>query len=535
MEFIQSPMARITSLFSSDKMESSNEKATITVQSAKSYNETDDYTLVELSPEETLVEFSPDSTADPNQWMFGQKMYNAVVGLLVVLNSGVSSSLPSNAVPTIMQDFGLSADGHGQKVLPTSIFLIGYCIGPLVWSPLSETIGRRPVLFWSFTVFFLGTLGCALAPNWMSLLIFRVICGTMAAAPQTVVGGVYADLFSDLRSRGRAMALYMSASSFGPIIGPIISGCSVQYGWRWTFRIDLIFSGLTWLGLLFYSETFAPVILKKQASKLRKDTGCDRYFSPQELRKADAAFTLTQTITRPLTMLLFEPIILFTAIYISLAWSMVFFYFQAYPIIFEGIYGFDISMTSLTYIPVGVGAASSCLFAFTYDIIYEKAKKLGKRWTSSPEYHRLPLSCAAGPLLAGSLFWLAWSARASVHWAVPVMSGLVFGMGYQTTFISLLTYVTDAYRIYSASALAASVILRSIAGALFPLAADPLYAKLGVSWATSVLGFAAMACMPIPFALLYFGPWIRKRSPFCQRLLEEDLLKAGSGTRMPEA
>lgn len=195
-------------------------------------------------------------------------MYNAVVGLLVVLNSGVSSSLPSNAVPTIMQDFGRS--GNGQKVLPTSIFLIGYCIGPLVWSPLSETIGRRPVLFWSFTVFFLSTLGCALAPDWTSLLIFRVICGTMAAAPQTVVGGVYADLFSDLRSRGQAMALYMSvcitdsslseshanplqASSFGPIIGPIISGCSVQYGWRWTFRIDLIFSGLTWLGLLLYS------------------------------------------------------------------------------------------------------------------------------------------------------------------------------------------------------------------------------------------------------------------------------------------
>lgn len=134
-----------------------------------------------------------------------------MVGLLVVLNSGVSSSLPSNAVPTIMQDFGLSGDG--QKVLPTSIFLVGYCIGPLVWSPLSETIGRRPVLLWTFTFFFLGTLGCALAPNWTSLLIFRVICGIMAAAPQTVVGGVYADLFSDLRIRGRAMALYMSVGT----------------------------------------------------------------------------------------------------------------------------------------------------------------------------------------------------------------------------------------------------------------------------------------------------------------------------------
>lgn len=84
-------------------------------------------------------------------------------------------------------------------------------------------------------------------------------------------------------------------------------------------------------------ETFAPVLLKKQASKLRKRTGNIRYISPQELKKSDAAFSLRQTVTRPLTMLVFEPIILFTAIYISLAWSMVFFYFQAYPIIFKGV------------------------------------------------------------------------------------------------------------------------------------------------------------------------------------------------------
>lgn len=135
------------------------------------------------------------------------------MGLLIVLNSGISSSLPSNAVPAIMDDFNVSGDG--QKVLPTAIFLIGYCVGPLVWSPLSETIGRQPVLFWSFTVFVLGTLACAFAPNWAALLVFRLICGTMAAAPQTVVGGVYADLFSDLKSRGRAMALYMAVGWWG--------------------------------------------------------------------------------------------------------------------------------------------------------------------------------------------------------------------------------------------------------------------------------------------------------------------------------
>lgn len=320
----------------------------------------------------------------------------------------------------------------------------------------------------------------------------------------------------------------------------------------------------------FVIETFSPALLKKHSRKLRKETGSDRYIAPQEL-KSNAAFTLTQTFTRPLTMLVFEPIVLFTGIFISLAWSMVFFYFQAYPIIFQReclhimvwmisktnplqrrttsmlrkhlLHTFQVSTIFLhaervhgtwnLYIAVGIGAASSCLFALFYDAFYEKAKKSGKRWASSPEYHRLPTSCVAGPCLTISLFWLAWSAKSSVHWIVPVLSGFVFGVGYQSIFISLLTYVTDAYRIYSASALASSMILRSIAGALFPLAADPLYAKLGVSWGTSVLGFASLSCIPIPFALLYFGPWIRKQSAFCQRLLEEDMLKSG-GARTPQ-
>ncbi|KAG0155021.1 hypothetical protein PDIDSM_594 [Penicillium digitatum] len=446
----------------------------------KNQSSNGDYQVVELSQDQLLVEFQENSSRNPPNWAFMKKVYNAVIALLIVLNSGISSALPSNAVPAIMQDFHESGDQ--QKVLPTAVFLIGYVVGPLLFSPLSETIGRKPVLVWSFSVFVLATLGCALSPNWSSLLIFRTICGLAGAAPQTVVGGIYADLFFDLRSRGRAMAMYMSACSFGPILGPIISGCSVQYGWRWTFRIDLILTGITWLALLFTSETFGPALLKRQAAKLRKDSGSKRYFSRQELN-LDSRFTLVENITRPITMLFFEPIITSTAIYIAIAYSL------KTCNLLAGVYDFTIEQTSLTYIPIGVGAASSGFVALSYDLIYEKAKKLNKVWTSSPEYHRLPMSCIAGPCLKVSMFWLAWTAKPTVHWAAPVMSGFIFGFGFQTIFISLLTYVTDAYRIYSASALAASVIVRSIAGALFPLAAESLYNSFGVSWATSLLGF----------------------------------------------
>lgn len=452
----------------------------------------------------------------PNDWPVHKKLAIVVASFLSVINSGIGTSLPSNAVPYIMQEFHV--EDAMQSNLPTSVFLIGYIVGPLAFSPLSETVGRRLVLLPTITVFTLSTVACALSPNWGSLLFFRFICGTMGSAPQTVVGGVYADMFFDLRERGRVMAFYMASASFGPILGPIISGfASPSYGWRWTFWIASILAGCAWICLLFVPETFGPVLSRRNAPGLGDTV-------PKN------TVNVVQIVKRPLAMLLFEPIITFTSIYIALAYGLVFFYFQAYPIIFDGVYGFDVQTTSLAFLPVGVGAASTSLVALYWDMTYDKAKKHNKPWRFGAELHRLPISCLGAVLLTASSFWLAWTSRSAVHWAVPIASGVVFGFGYQTIFVSLLTYVTDAYKIYSASALASSVILRSVLGALLPLAAKPMYETLGVSWATSLVGFLSLACVPIPFVLLYKGEWVRERSKFCQQLMKEEWAKGSSDT-----
>lgn len=107
-----------------------------------------------------------------------------------------------------MDDFGV--EGDIQSFLPTTVYLIGYILGPLVFSPLSESVGRKTVTFWTFTVFTIFTLACALAPSWPALLIFRLICGTCACVPLTVIGGLYADIFLSPQTRGRAMISFMS-------------------------------------------------------------------------------------------------------------------------------------------------------------------------------------------------------------------------------------------------------------------------------------------------------------------------------------
>ena len=116
----------------------------------------------------------------------------------------------------------------------------------------------------------------------------------------------------------------------------------------------------------------------------------------------------------------------------------------------------------------------------------------------------------------------AWTARPDTHWSVPAVSGIFYGLGIDLTFMAFTNYLTDAYGVYSASALASSVFSRNIVAALFlPLAVFPLYDNLGVGWACSVLGFVCLALSPIPFVLIRYGNALRVKSPFCQQLKQQ--------------
>jgi len=121
------------------------------------------------------------------------------------------------------------------------------------------------------------------------------------------------------------------------------------------------------------------------------------------------------------------------------------------------------------------------------------------------------------------LLWIkAWTSSRSIHWSVPALSGIFYGMGIDLTFMAMTNYLTDAYDIYSASALASSVFSRNIAAALLlPLATYPLYENLGIGWACSLLGFLCLALSPIPFVFIRCGPAMRSRSPFCERLKKQ--------------
>jgi hypothetical protein len=81
-----------------------------------------------------------------------------------------------------------------------------------------------------------------------------------------------------------------------------------------------------------------------------------------------------------------------------------------------------------------------------------------------------------------------------------------------------LNYLIDTFAKYSAGAIAANTFLRSIFAAVFPLFVNPMFHNLGIAWASGVLGFIAVALIPIPYLFYIYGPTIRKRGKFTASL-----------------
>lgn len=82
-------------------------------------------------------------------WGVGYRWMLTGVGGLLVLNSTFASSAPSGIVRPLMEEFQFSQE---VAILTIALFVAGYCVGPLLWGPLSESYGRRPIFLITFVV-----------------------------------------------------------------------------------------------------------------------------------------------------------------------------------------------------------------------------------------------------------------------------------------------------------------------------------------------------------------------------------------------
>lgn len=259
-------------------------------------------------------------------------------------------------------------------------------------------------------------------------------------------------------------------------------------------------------------ETYDPVVLQQRVNKLRKETGNKQLRSKLAPSISQSEY-FKRSIVRPTKMLIFSPIVTSFSIYMAVVYGYLYLLFTTLTLVFEGAYHFSQGSVGLTYLGIGIG---SLLGLFIFGGISDRLLKsmtAKNGGVSKPEF-RLP------PLIPGSfmipigLFWYGWSAQKHVHWIMPIIGTGWVGFGLIATFMPIQTYLVDAFSIHAASAIAATTVMRSLAGAFLPLAGPKMYQALGLGWGNSLLGFIALAMLPIPFVFYFYGERIRTSKRF---------------------
>ena len=459
-----------------------------------------------------IVEFVPNDPRNPMNFSALKKWTITIIVAVATLAVAFCSSAYTGGVRQVIMQFRCSQE---VATLGVSLFVLGFAIGPLLWAPLSELYGRQVLYTGTYAALTAFAAGCAGAQNIETLVILRFFAGAFGSSPLTNAGGVISDMFN-AQDRGVATSMFAIAPFMGPVLGPIVGGfVGQEVGWRWVEGVMAIFAGVVWIvGTLVVPETYAPFLLRDRANALSKEMG-KVYVSIVDAQRAkiSSGAAFKQALTRPWILLFREPIVLTLSIYMAIIYGTLYMLFGAFPIVFQQKLGWSEGIGGLAFIGVAVGM----LFGLAYSILdgkrYNRVAEKSPNGDAPPEA-RLPPCIVASLVLPVGLFWFAWTARRSIHWIVPIIASAPFGFGMVLVFLTMINYLIDAYTIYAASVLAASSVLRSLFGAAFPMFTQKMYDGLGVSWASSIPAFLAVACVPFPYLFYRYGAQIRTKCKY---------------------
>ncbi|KAE8446569.1 hypothetical protein EG329_011901 [Mollisiaceae sp. DMI_Dod_QoI] len=452
-----------------------------------------------------FVTFTLADPENPQNWSRAYRWYITLMASTLVVCIAFGSSIVTGGLGLIEDKYHVSLE---VAILTCSIMVCGFAVGPLLWSPLSEIIGRRPVYIISLGLYVIFNIPCALSPNIGGLLVCRFLCGVFASSGLSLAGGTIADIWNQ-EERGMAVAFFAAAPYGGPVLGPVVCGWINVGSHRLDlfFWVNMAFAGVVMIVIGLIPETYAPVILKRRAAKLRKETGNANIITEQEKVKLTFRDILRTSLIRPITMILTEPVLDLMCMYIVLIYAMLYAFFFAYPVIFGKLYHYNDGQVGLMLIPIIIGAA---LALVATPFIEKHFKRIYALRTPTPE-DRLIGAMIGSPFIPISLFILGATSYKGIIWVGPASSGIAFGFGMVLCYYSVNNYIIDSYQSYAASALAAKVFLRSGGGAAFPLFTTQMYDRLGLQWASWLLAFIGVAMVLIPYTFYFFGKKLRAK------------------------
>ncbi|RDB16005.1 Efflux pump atB [Hypsizygus marmoreus] len=467
-----------------------------------------------LSDEPIYIDFEEGDKRNPANFSLKKKWAITAMACFLTLFSASAASTYNMGFGSMIRDLSCT---RFQATIGLSVYALGFGVVPLVSASFSEEFGRQPLYIASALGFMLMYMMVALSKNIQTVILARLLQGAFGSTGATMVGGTIADIWS-ARERGLPMSIFAVCALGGTGLGPIYAGwieMNPRLEWRWIQWIQMITFASYFIFIpIIMTETRTAILLTKIAKKIRKETGDHRYRARIEDERASLQTLIFISCTRPIHLMFTEPIVLSFSLWIGFAWGITYCLITSISGVFSTLHNFNIGAVGSTFAVMTVGS----IIGFFANMYQEKLyhKDFPKR---GPEA-RLHMACAAAVFLPVGMFVYAWSSYSHVHWIVQMFGITIYVFATFAIYLAVFSYLADCYGPFASSALAGQSLARNLSATAFPLFTEQMFRKLGYRWANTLFGFIAVAMIPIPFVLFFYGPVIRRKSKFSRMVLE---------------
>lgn len=316
--------------------------------------------------------YNEEDPENPQNWSTSKKVVVTTVLWLYTFTVYCASAIYTPSLEGVQVEYQV---GHIVASLGLSLYVLGYGIGPLVFSPLSEIprVGRK----WPYVVtlffFVLMAIPTALVKSLPGFLVLRFLTGVLGSPCLATGGATMQDMYSSLKLPYGYTA-WVGATFCAPALGPVISGFAVAaQSWRWSMWEVLWMALSTFVVVLVaFPETSAATILFRRAERIRRREKDDRYFSQSELDAAQKSVreVAVHALLRPLEITILDPAVLFTNLYSSYSYGVYYSFFEAFPLVYTDMYGFSLGLTGTAFLSIViaclVGSLIYCVYLYWY-------------------------------------------------------------------------------------------------------------------------------------------------------------------------
>ncbi|KAL4870151.1 hypothetical protein BDV12DRAFT_195752 [Aspergillus spectabilis] len=470
------------------------------------------------------IELTEDDCYDQLGYAFPswRKWMIISVIFLVQVSMNFNTSLYSNALTGISEEFNVSMQAARCGAM---IFLVLYAFGCELWAPWSEELGRKPILQASLFLVNIWQLPVALAPNFASIMVGRAL-GGLSSAGGSVTLGMIADLW-EADDQQYAVACVVFSSVAGSVIGPVVGGFVEAYlPWRWNIWIQLIFGGFVQIAhFLLVPETRTTILMDRIAKKMRKSGENPNIYGPNELVPYSERFSMREilvTWVRPFRMFLTEPIVLTLSLLSGFSDALIFMFIQSFGLVYEQ-WNFGTVALGLSFIPILVGYFIA--WGSFIPVIKRNARERRERPDDEHTQYesRLWWLLYTAPCLPIGLIGFAWTSLGPpVHWIGTMFFSAIVGIANYSIYMATIDYMICAYGPYSASATGGNGWARDFLAGVLTIPATPFFQNIGgehhLEYASTILFCISFFLVIAVYAIYWYGPTLRKRSPFAQQL-----------------